>query len=211
MREINSNKNKRKLFTIGPVQMYPSTEIVRANGFPHFRTSEYGELVKINLKRLATLIGTKFDDNLIYMSSSGTAAMEATIENCFINKDKVLVINGGSFGHRFCELLKWHNVSYDSVDINWNEALTQKHLEPFEGKKYTALLVNLHETYTGQLYDINLLSTFCKRNNMYLIVDAISTIFADKYEMDKHEIDVTIFSSQKGLCLSPGMSIVAFS
>ena len=29
--------------------------------------------------------------------------------------------------------------------------------------------------------------------------------------MDKHHIDVTIFSSQKGLCISPGLSFVALS
>ena len=46
---------------------------------------------------------------------------------------------------------------------------------------------------------------------MYLIVDAISTFMADDYEMDKYGIDVTIFSSQKGLCLSPGLSFVALS
>jgi len=46
---------------------------------------------------------------------------------------------------------------------------------------------------------------------MYLIVDAISTFLADDYNMEKWGIDVTIISSQKGLCLSPGMSIVSFS
>ena len=56
-----------------------------------------------------------------------------------------------------------------------------------------------------------MLSEFCKRNNMLLIVDAISTFLADEYNMDKYGIDLTIISSQKGLCLSPGMSIVAFS
>ena len=46
---------------------------------------------------------------------------------------------------------------------------------------------------------------------MLLIVDAISTFLADEYDMDKFGIDVTIISSQKGLCLSPGISIVSFS
>lgn len=46
---------------------------------------------------------------------------------------------------------------------------------------------------------------------MYLIVDAISSILADDYEMDKYGVDATIFSSQKGLCLSPGLSFIALS
>ena len=46
---------------------------------------------------------------------------------------------------------------------------------------------------------------------MFLVVDAISSFLADEYNMEKYGIDVTIISSQKGLCLSAGMSLVSFS
>jgi aspartate aminotransferase-like enzyme len=46
---------------------------------------------------------------------------------------------------------------------------------------------------------------------MFLVVDAISSFLADEYDMEKYGIDVTIISSQKGLCLSAGMSLVSFS
>lgn len=200
-----------KLFTIGPVEMYPSTRAVRIKGVQHFRTTEYGNLVKSCLKRLQNLLGTTTEDGLIYMASSGTGAMEAVIDNCITKNDNVLIINGGAFGHRFCELCDWYKIKYSSIDLAWNETLTAEHLHPYNNQKYTALIVNLHETGTGQLYDIKMLSEFCRRNNMYLIVDAISTFLADDYEMDKYGIDITIFSSQKGLCLSPGGSFVAFS
>ena len=200
-----------KLFTIGPVEMYPSTQIVRAKGFPHFRTDEYSNVVKKTLKKLSMYLGLRNSNSLIYMACSGTGAMEATIENCVTKKDKALVINGGAFGHRFCELLKFHNIPFDSIDLKWNESLTKEHLEPYENKDYTTLFVNLHETSTGQLYDVEMLSEFTKRNNMFFIVDAISTFLADTYDMNKYNIDVTIISSQKGLCLSPGLSFVSLS
>lgn len=200
-----------RLFTVGPVQLYPEVTNVKREQIPYFRTDLYGDLVKDNLLRLAALLGTLFDNNILYLTASGTAAMEATVENCLGSQDKALVINGGSFGHRFCELCAWHNISYSSIDLAWDETLTAQHLLPYENKGYTALIVNLHETSIGQLYDIKLLSDFCKHNNMYLIVDAISTFLVDDYEMDRYGIDVTIFSSQKGLCLSPGLSFVAMS
>ena len=200
-----------KLFTIGPVEMYPSTRIIRANGVQHFRTKEYGDMVKDCLGRLQQLLGTNTKDGLIYLASSGTGAMEGVVENCFAERDKVLIINGGAFGHRFCELFAWHKIPYDAIELKWDETLTASHLQPFAGKGYTSLVVNLHETGTGQLYDLKMLSNFCRQNNMYLVVDAISTFLADDYAMDDNGVDVTIFSSQKGLCLSPGMSFVAFS
>ena len=200
-----------KLFTCGPVQMYPSTTTIRSKGFIHFRTNEYGELVKKTLKKISNMLGNSVENSLIYLAASGTASMEATVENCVNENDKVLVINGGGFGKRFCELLDFHKKSYSSVDIAWNETLTQEHLKPFENKDYTMLFVNLHETTSGQLYDIELISEFAKRNNLLLVVDAISTFLCDEYDMDKYGIDLTIISSQKGLCCSPGMSLVSFS
>ena len=44
-----------KLFTIGPVEMYPSTKIIRDNGFVHFRTDEFSNLVKDNLMKLSEI------------------------------------------------------------------------------------------------------------------------------------------------------------
>ena len=82
------------------------------------------------------MLGNDEEDSLIYMAGSGTAAMEASVENCVSDKDKVLVINGGSFGKRFCELLEFHGKKYKSVDLAWNETLTQKHLEPYENKNF---------------------------------------------------------------------------
>lgn len=200
-----------KLFTIGPVEMYPSTKAVRQNPFVYFRTNEFSALVKDTLKRLSNLLGNDLEDSLIYMAGSGTAAMEASVENCVDDKDKVLVINGGSFGKRFCELLAFHGKKYQSVDLAWNETLTKKHLAPYENKDFTMLFVNLHETHTGQLYDAKMLNEFCQRNDMLFIVDAIGTFLADEYDMKKFGADLTIISSQKGLCLSPGMALISFS
>lgn len=200
-----------KLFTLGPVEMFPSTRMIHEKKFPYFRTEEYGKVVRKTLARLSQHIGLKEDNALIYMACSGTAAMEATVENCVNTHEKILVINGGTFGKRFCELFEYHQIQYESIDLKWNEILKEEHLKPYSDKGFTSLFVNLHETSTGQLYDIELISSFCKRNGMYLIVDAISTFLVDDYDMDRYAIDVTIISSQKGLCLSPGMSMIALS
>ena len=199
-----------KQFIVGPVEMYPSTKNVLEKGYTYFRTQEYSNMVKECLSKVANMLGAE-NSTTIYLAASGTGAMDAVVDNCMEQNDKALVINGGSFGHRFCELFDWYKFSYDSIDLAWNEVVEAKDFEPFENKGYTALFVNLDETSSGKLYDIKLISDFCKRNNMYLIVDAISTFLADDYDMEKYGIDVTIISSQKGLCLSPGMSIVSFS
>ncbi|MBO6036499.1 MAG: alanine--glyoxylate aminotransferase family protein [Acetobacter sp.] len=200
-----------KLFTIGPVEFYQSTKEVRLKPFVHFRTDEYAAIVKESLQKLSKFLGNSVPNSLIYLSVSGTGAMEACVENCVTQDDKCLVINGGAFGHRFCDLLQYHRRQFNAINLKWDESLTCQHLQPHENKHYTLLFVNLCETYTGQLYDIQMLSDFCKRNRMMFVVDAISTFLADPYHMERYGVDVTIISSQKGLCLSPGMSFVSLS
>ena len=197
-----------KLFTIGPTEMYENTKAVRQKDIPYFRTSEFSADMQLMDKLLKKQLKTSELSQSIYLTASGTGAMEATVQNCFSTKDRLLIINGGSFGNRFAQICEIHNIPYECVMLKPNEALSEKSLEPFYDRDFTGLLVNLHETSTGQLYVIQLLKRFCSENKMYLIVDAISTFLCDDYQMDNWNIDATIISTQKGLCVSPGMSVV---
>ena len=125
-----------KHFIVGPVEMYPSTREVLKKGITYFRTDEYSEITNNCLTRLSKLLGNENPNSLIYLAASGTAAMEAVVENCVNETDKALVINGGTFGKRFCDLLKFHNIPFDSIDLVWNETLTKQHLQKFENQNY---------------------------------------------------------------------------
>lgn len=65
------------------------------------------------------------------------------------------------------------------------------------------MIVNLHETSTGVHYDIDMISEFCKRNHLFLIVDAISSFLADDFNMEKLGVDVMI-TDRKSISLSSG-------
>lgn len=137
--------------------------------------------------------------------------MEATVFNLFNKDDRLLIIDGGSFGHRFAQICELHGIPHDVLTLSFGESLTSERLEEYSGTAYTGLLVNIHETSTGQLYDINMLSDFCRRKDMLLVADAISSFLADDVNAEKYSIDALITSSQKGLALGPGMSFVLLS
>ena len=200
-----------KLFTIGPTQMYKSTLEVRSKVVPYFRTPEFSELMLENEALVKKLQFAEEDAKVVFLTCSGSGAMEATVINCFDKNDKLLVISGGTFGERFEKICQIHHIPFEALKLGADEELRAECFKPFEGKGFTGLLVNIDETYTGQLYDINIISDFCKRNDMYLVVDAISSFLADEYNMAKYGIDATIVSSQKGLCLAPGLSIGTLS
>ena len=54
---------KNKMFTIGPVEMYPSTKTIRNEGIVHFRTAEYGNIVKNCLSRLSSHLGNNIENS----------------------------------------------------------------------------------------------------------------------------------------------------
>ncbi|MDO4864048.1 MAG: aminotransferase class V-fold PLP-dependent enzyme [Ruminococcus sp.] len=200
-----------KLFTVGPTQMYQSTLEVRSKVVPYFRTPEFSELMLENEALIKKLQFAPSDAKAVFLTCSGSGAMEATVINCFDKNDNLLVISGGTFGERFEKICEIHHIPFTALKLGADEELKREHFAQFEGKDFTGLLVNIDETYTGQLYDIRIISEFCKRNKMYLVVDAISSFLADEYNMDMYDIDATIVSSQKGLCLAPGLSVVTLS
>lgn len=75
--------------------------------------------------------------------------MEAVVINTLTNEDKVLVVNGGSFGARFVELLKIHDIHYVEIKLECGKDLTAEILRPFEKNGFTVFLINVHETSTG--------------------------------------------------------------
>lgn len=197
-----------KLFTVGPVEMYDEILEVSGKQLPYFRTPEFSEIMLNVVDKLKKCAKTSDDSQVVVITGSGSASMEAVVSNAFDETDKLLVINGGSFGRRFEQICEIYNIRHDSIKLNRDEELTKEHFSNYENNGYTGLLVNVHETSTGQLYNINIINDFCKRNNMYLVVDAISSFLADDFDMDGNGIDCTIISSQKALSLSPGLSMI---
>lgn len=198
-------------FTVGPVQSSDAVRAIGAEQVPYFRTSEFSDVMFENERLIKKFAKASDDSKVVFLTSSGSGAMETAIMNTLTPNDKALVVNGGSFGHRFVELLELHHVPYTEIKLEHGKALKAEHLAPYEGQGYTAFLVNKHETSTGVHYDINLISNFCKRNNLFLIVDCISTFLADPFDMKELGADIMITGSQKALACPPGISVMVFS
>lgn len=198
-------------FTVGPVQSSDAVRAIGAEQVPYFRTSEFSDVMFENERLIKKFAKASDDSKVVFLTSSGSGAMETAIMNTLTPNDKALVVNGGSFGHRFVELLELHHVPYTEIKLEHGKALKAEHLTPYEGQEYTAFLVNKHETSTGVHYDMNLISDFCKRNQLFLIVDCISTFLADSFDMKDLGADIMITGSQKALACPPGISVMVLS
>lgn len=193
-------------FTVGPVQMDNETKRIGSEEIPYFRTPEFSAIMKENESLLCKFFDAPKDSRVIFMTGSGTASMEGGIMNFFNSADKVLVVNGGSFGERFVELCRIHEIPFTEIKLNFGEPLTKEILTQYENKEYSGMILQLCETSTGVLYDLNMVGDFCNRNKCFLFVDAVSGFLADTLSMNKMHINAAITGSQKALSLPPSMS-----
>lgn len=199
---------KQYIFTPGPVPMTKNILSIGKEQVPYFRNEYFSNLLtecKINLLKLTN---AQKGSEVIFLASSGTGAMEATIINLLDKADNSIIVNGGGFGQRFVDICISYKIPLQEIRLKKDENIDYKKIK---NKKYNSFVINAHETTIGRLYDLKKTGEFCKKNNLLHIVDAISAFVCDEIDMKKQNIDALILSSNKGLALPPGLAMVILS
>jgi len=198
------------LFTPGPTPIPKHILDIGARQLPYNRTRSFSDLTFEILSGLKHIFQTS--DDVVVFTSSGTGAMEASVMGFLKPDDKVLIINGGSFGQRWVNLCKIHSIPYEELKLNTGKTVSPDRVRThLKTQSCNVLLINAHETTSGVLYDIEAIGRVACELGVFFVVDAISTICADPFQMDEWSVDVAILSSQKALALPPGLSFVAFN
>lgn len=194
------------IFTPGPVKMSEEILQVGAKQTPYFRNSEFSNVTFACENGLLEMVNAPDGSKVIFLTASGTAGMESAVMNLLNKNDNALVVNGGGFGARFVDICVTHAIPHTNFKVKNTNLTDIESLAPNEN--YTALVVNAHETSIGHLYNLDAMGDYASKNNMLYIVDAISMMVTDPLDMQQSNIDVVIASSQKGLALPPGLTMV---
>ena len=198
-------------FTVGPVMSSKEVCSIGALQVPYFRTAEFSEIMLENEKYMLQYTKAPVGSKTVFMTCSSTGSMEAVIMNCFTTKDKVLIINGGTFGQRFVDICEIHEVPYVALELEHGRKLTKEKLYEYDDQDFTGLLVNVDETSTAVLYDTKMLGEFCKKNNLFFVCDCVSSFLADPFDMEGCGADAMITGPQKVLACPPGISIIVLA
>lgn len=85
-------------FTVGPV-MSPSEVLeVSAKSAPYFRTPEFSQVMLENERIMLDLLSAPKDSRCVFLTASGTGAMEAAVMSVLAPAERVAVVNGGISG-----------------------------------------------------------------------------------------------------------------
>ena len=194
-----------------PGDIDPAIMAIGSAPIPYMRTQAFSDIVLESERILLELIGCRGGRTIIY-TGSGTGAMSAVVENYVKTKQKVLVIDGGSFGHRWWDLCRYYGVEQIHYEVPFAQDIDYEDLEKTvaEGRP-DVFLCQHHETSTGELFDLKKIGAICQKYDVSLVVDVISSFLAEELDMDALGIDIAITSTQKGLNIPPGLSILFFS
>ena len=202
---------KKYLFTPGPTPIPHDALLAMAQPIDYHRSEESTALILDVLEKLKHVFQTEND--VLFLTSSGTGAMEGAVANLLCRGDKVIVIRSGKFGERWSEICESYGIDVIPIDVKWGDSVPPETVETqiSENPDAKAVFATLCETSTGALHDIQSIAHITQQTPTLLVVDAVSALGADDLQMDNWGVDVVVSCSQKGLMTPPGLAFAALS
>ncbi len=202
---------KSHLFTPGPTPIPPEALLAMAQPIDYHRSEDAVALIKNVLDKLKHVFQTEND--VLFLTSSGTGAMDGAVSNLLCRDDKVIVIRSGKFGERWAEICEAYGVKVIPIDVKWGDSVAPEVVESVltTHPDAKAVFATLCETSTGALHDIESIARLTQSTPTLFVVDAVSALGADDLQMDNWGVDVVVSCSQKGLMTPPGLAFAALN
>ncbi|MFL2867588.1 MAG: pyridoxal-phosphate-dependent aminotransferase family protein [Prochlorococcus marinus] len=207
-------QDKLNLMIPGPT---PVPENVLSSMSKHpigHRSGDFQEIVQKTTEQLKWLHQTTAD--VLTITGSGTAAMEAGIINTLSKGDQVICGDNGKFGERWVKVARAYGLDVKVVKADWGTPLDpnqfKRILEEDTNEKIKAVILTHSETSTGVINDLKSINNEVKNHSKAItIADCVTSLGACNIPMDEWGIDVIASGSQKGYMIPPGLSFVAMS
>src|SRR5437016_527947 len=118
---------KSRLFTPGPVSMYPPALNAALEANVHHRTPEFKAVLSDVVGALKRILGSP--EHVYLFASSGTGAMETAVTNLFSSGDRVIVASCGKFGERWIELAARFGLNAKILKYEYGSAVPPEDIE----------------------------------------------------------------------------------
>ena len=207
-------QDKLTLMIPGPTPV-PETVLKAMGRHPiGHRSGEFQAIVRRTTEQLKWLHQTTSD--VLVITGSGTAAMEAGIINTLSRGDKVLCGDNGKFGERWVKVARAYGLDVEVIKAEWGQPLDpeafRSALEADSAKAIKAVILTHSETSTGVINDLESIARHVKAHGTALtLADCVTSLGATNIPMDEWGLDVVASGAQKGYMLPPGLSFVAMS
>ncbi|ANU27301.1 pyridoxal-phosphate-dependent aminotransferase family protein [Planococcus versutus] len=204
--------DKQILRIPGPTPIPPSVQRAMAQPMIGHRGQSTSDMIRDIRPRLKRVFGTT--QEVIILTGSGTAGLEAAVVNTVEPGEEVLVLVTGAFGERFSKICQSYSIQTHIFEVEWGLAVDPEAVKKFllEHPEITVVFSTFCETSTGVLNPIKELAAAVKEvSTALIVVDGVSCVAGTETEMDNWGIDVVVTGSQKAFMLPAGLSFIAAS
>jgi len=174
------------------------------------REMEFGLLMESICEELTRFVADPLHYTTILFGGSGTAAVEAILSSV-IGTSSVIIVNNGAYGKRMCQIAETYGLTVVEFQSAPDQPIDMNMLEQRmmnAPHKVSHLAVVHNETTTGLLNDIQSIGELCRKHQIEMIVDAMSSYGAVPVRMEQMNIAFLAASSNKNLQGMPGVSFV---
>ena len=145
----------------------------------------------------------------VLVTGSGTAAVEAMVGSLVPREGTSLVLTNGVYGERMAAMLGMQGKQHHILDTPWDQAIACTALEQqLQAHPYTAVLVVHHETTSARLNDLSALGAVCRRYQVPMLVDAVSSFGGEAIDLDAWNAHACAATANKCLHAVPGIAFV---
>ena len=195
------------LATPGPVEIPLFVRETFLKETIHHRTPEFKEILLDTLNRFSNITHLPYN---VFLSSSGTGAMEAAVINTV--KSKALTINAGKFGERWGKICKSFNIDFRELKYEWNTPADVEEVVDIVKKdeKIDTIFIQISESAGGLRHPVEEIAKEVKKiRDVLIVADGITALGVE--DIDTSNIDIVIGGSQKAFMLPPGLAMLGLS
>jgi 2-aminoethylphosphonate-pyruvate transaminase len=198
-----------KLLSPGPVTLAADVRAALARADIGHREPECAALTRAIVTRLEAVYAEAARHRAVLLTGSGTAAVEAMLGTLVPRDGHALVAANGVYGERAATILAAHGTPFTLLRGAWTAPLDVAAVESRLAAGGVSHVVAVHhETTTGRLNDIAALGALCRRHDVPLLLDAVSSFGSEPIRFEAWNVAGCASTAAKCLHGAPGIAFV---
>ncbi len=202
---------KDRILAPGPTPLPEGTRLAGAESQVYHRTEEFAGVIRDVEEKLQKLLDVNWP--VISVASSGSGGMQMAAQNLVEPGTRVLAVDSGKFGRRWCEILEQLGCEVVRCEVQRGQSVKPGQIKEIikQNPGIEVAFLTLVETSTLVRHPLEELSPLLSQNDIIVVVDAISGLGAEPFYPAEHGIDLVVGGAQKGLMAPPGLAVLAVS
>ncbi len=203
---------QKLILSPGPANISERVRNALTNPDIGHRESEFSTLLTETRSLLLEICGVTQGYACATLTGSGTTGIEASITSLSGVSSGVLILSNGVYGERAAQVAQVFGVPHTLEKMEWTSPISLERADDLiRSTSHDTVYLIHHETTTGVLNPLGRVAQIAKRNQKWLLVDAVSSIGGEELDLAGWGVDLVIGSANKCIRGIPGVSFVVMS